>query len=151
MVSRQRFLRFSPSAIEEKLQACAFESGENSLTASLRRLGMVTLVVGRDGIGYDVPGWPKSSMFRIDDQSNLLLTDNQSRKFHTMSPGERATHVRITWGDYLQRPPPDFPSLGLRFAAKPWPSGQFVDAVQGVWRENHVVHTEGGVRPNTAI
>jgi hypothetical protein len=33
-----------------------------------------------------------------------------------MSPGEKLTHRRLTWGDYLGAPPADFPDVGMRFA-----------------------------------
>jgi len=67
-----------------------------------------------------VPNWSKSRTFRLGDQADLLLTDNQSRAFAAMSAGGRATYARITWGDYLAAPP-DFPDLGFAFRRMPLP------------------------------
>jgi hypothetical protein len=33
-----------------------------------------------------------------------------------MSNEERWTHIRMTWGDYVARPPAIFPDLGYSFA-----------------------------------
>jgi hypothetical protein len=76
---------------------------------------MAAVVVGNDGVGYDVQDWWRSRTFRCLDESNLLLSDNQSRMFSRMTPGAKATHLRITWGDYLGSAPAGFPDLGFRF------------------------------------
>jgi hypothetical protein len=115
MVARERLLGFDFGTIGAKIEACAFESGMDGLTARLRRAGLAGLVVGKDGRGYDVADWWRSGTFRLGDQGNLLLSDNQSRKFASMSPGARTTHVRFTWGDYLGKEPRGFPNLGVRF------------------------------------
>jgi hypothetical protein len=115
MVARERLLGFDFGTIGAKIEACAFESGMDGLTARLRRAGLSGLVVGKDGRGYDVADWWRSGTFRLGNQENLLLSDNQSRKFASMSPGARTTHVRFTWGDYLAKEPRGFPNLGVRF------------------------------------
>jgi hypothetical protein len=116
MVRRTRLLSFDSSQIKTKYDACAFESGLDSLTAQVRREGLAALVVTSDGQGYDVPDWWRSGTFRLGKEEGLILTDNRSGEFLHMSPGERATHARITWGDYLQPAPPDFPDFGYKFA-----------------------------------
>ncbi len=119
MISRQRFLEVESAGIKTKFDACAFESGIDSMTSQIRRKGLGAVVVGRSGQGYDVADWAGSGTFRLGNQENLILTDNQSRNFNEMAPGTRATHVRITWGDYLGPPPPKFPDLGFKFAVDP--------------------------------
>lgn len=119
LTERKHMLRFEPFEIREKLDACIFESGSNSLTSQLRREGFSAMVVGRDGGGWDVPRWPESRTFRLQDQSNLLISDNQSRQFDKMSAAARLTHEQITWGDYIGKPPADFPALGLKFRRFP--------------------------------
>jgi hypothetical protein len=118
IIRRERLRRFDRVRMASKSDANMFESGAHSLTAQLRREGLAAIVVGRDGHGYDVPNWPRSKTFRLGDQENLLLSDNQSRSFAAMSAGARATHRRITWGDYLGPAPRDFPDLGFAFRAK---------------------------------
>ena len=63
-----------------------------------------------------VRDWSRSRTFRLSGQEDLLLRDNQTRSFDAMPPGERSTHRRLTWGDYVGPPPADFPDLGLPFA-----------------------------------
>jgi hypothetical protein len=116
MVRRARLMPFDPSKISGKLDACAFESGRDSLTAQVRRAGLAAVLVANDGQGYDVPDWSRSGTFRLGDQSKLILTDNRTQDFASMPPGERSVHVRITWGDYLEPAPVDFPDFGYAFA-----------------------------------
>jgi hypothetical protein len=119
MVRRLQLAAFEPSQIKTKMDAHAFESSAAGLTAQLRRAGLTAIVVTKDGRGYDVRQWPRSRTFRLGEQQNLILTDNRSRDFAGMSPAERALHVRITWGDYVGRPPVDFPDYGYAFAKAP--------------------------------
>jgi hypothetical protein len=116
MVRRKRLMAFDSSQIKTKYDACAFESGLDSLTAQVRREGLSALVVTNDGQGYDVADWWRSGTFRLDREERLILTDNRSGEFLHMSPGERTTHLRITWGDYVQPAPPDFPDFGYKFS-----------------------------------
>lgn len=119
MISRERFLGLKGIEIQTKLDACAFESGVESMTNQIRREGLNAVVVGRSGHGYEVTDWAKSGTFRLGNQENLILNDNQSRNFDAMSPGAKATHVRMTWGDYLEPALLDFPDLGFKFAIGP--------------------------------
>jgi hypothetical protein len=118
MVRRIRLASFDPSKIETKLDACAFESGAEGLTAQLRRKGLAAIVVSRDGQGYDVSDWSRSGTFRLGDQRNLILMDNRSREFAEMSPAVRTVHTRVTWGDFLGPAPADFPDFGFHFAKR---------------------------------
>ena len=115
MVARQLAREFSAEGIKTKMDACAFESGADSLTSLVRRRGLAARVVGKDGESFDVKDWWRSGTFRCGDQSKLLLSDNQSRAFGNMTAGARATHLRITWGDYAGAAPADFPGLGFSF------------------------------------
>lgn len=119
MMRRERLLSLETASTPTKLDASLFESGENSLTARIRRSGLAAIVVGRDGRGYDVPDWSQSNTFRLGAQENLLITDNHTRAHHEMSAGARAAHVRMTWGDYLGPAPEDFPDLGFHFRRQP--------------------------------
>jgi hypothetical protein len=114
MIDRQMLLSFGFPKIVEKMESCAFESGHQSLTARVRALGKTVLVVGRDGVGYDIPDWPTSRTFRLGDQSNMLVTDNQVMNFGAYSAAERSTHVLMTWGEYTKLPLP-VPSYGIEF------------------------------------
>ena len=115
MLRREGLRRFDAMAIATKDDACFFESGPDSLTAQIRRGGQAAIVVGGDGRGYDVDQWPRSGTFRLDDQGNLLVTDNHARAFLEMTTENRLTHARMTWGEYLEPLPERYPTLGIRF------------------------------------
>jgi hypothetical protein len=115
MVRREILTSFKPSQIQKKLDACAFESGAVSLTAQLRQSGLSAITVDSSGRGYDLENWPNGQLFRVGNQEGLLLTDNQSRGFDKMTAGARVTHGRMTWGDYLDTRPTNFPRLAFAF------------------------------------
>jgi hypothetical protein len=121
MMRRERLLTLGLADTRTKMDASLFESGTQSLTAQIRRHGLVTTVVGRDGSGYDVRDWWRSGTFRLGDQKNLLIADNHTRAFEMMSEGARAAHARMTWGDYLGPAPEDFPDLGYGFRRTAFP------------------------------
>jgi hypothetical protein len=127
MISRQRLLATNFPSMKSKWEAYGFESGPDSLTHQMRRLALAAVVVARNGKGYDVPDWSRSVTFRLGDQSNLILTDNQSRRFSAIGPGEQAAVVRMTWGDYLQPAPSDFPDFGVKFAV----NHELIDPTRG--------------------
>ncbi|WP_316189942.1 hypothetical protein [Bradyrhizobium sp. SZCCHNS1054] len=115
-ISRKRLLSFDFPDVQSKMDGCRFESGYDSVTAQVRHRGLSALVVGKDGIGYDVHQWPASRTFRLHDQSNVLVSDNQVRKFTQFSPEERATHILMTWGSYADRLQTNrVPTLGKTF------------------------------------
>ena len=116
MLRRDLLLSLHGTATPTKMDANLFESGANSLTAQIRRAGLSAIVVGRDRRGFDVSSWWQSNTFRLGDQGNLLISDNHTRAFASMSPGARITHARMTWGDYLGPAPRDFPDFGLKFS-----------------------------------
>lgn len=115
MVRRQHMLENVHQVIVDKFDACEFESGQDSLTAQLRRQGLRAVLVDRRGKGFDVADWWRSDTFRLHDQGGLLISDNRTREFDRMPRGSKTTHVWMTWGDYLGAPPRDLPRLGLSF------------------------------------
>jgi hypothetical protein len=118
-IRRKRLLELDLIAIRSKEDANLFESGRSSLTTQVRQAGLKALVVGRDGVGYDIPDWSRSRTFRLGDQNNLLVEDNHTRAFAAMSRGAKVAHTLMSWGDYASSPPSDFPDFGVRFAADP--------------------------------
>jgi hypothetical protein len=115
MLERQTLLALDLPKVVSKIEGCEFESGATSLTARLRRRGLATLVVGKDGIAYDIGRWTSSRTFRLDNQQNVIISDNQVRNFNNYSPAERATHVAMTWGDYVSPPTPSLLAVNARF------------------------------------
>lgn len=98
MMNRMLFLDLCPCNMESKRKTFEFESGMTSLTALLLHRGLRAVVVGDDGVGYEIEDWPKSKTFRLGQQENLLVADNQTRAFHAMTSHERDAHIEMTWG-----------------------------------------------------
>lgn len=79
-----------------------FESGKNGLTMQILKMELRVLVVGKDGLGYEKETWNKSKTFWIADQENLLVTDNQTRKYQDGTEERRNYLSHLAWGvDYL--------------------------------------------------
>ena len=115
LVRRSHLLSTPYGVIADKLDACEFESGEDGLTQQLRRQGLRAVLVDRDGTGFDVADWWRSRTFRLNDQRGLLMSDNRTRAFDSLSEAERARVAWTTWGDYLGAGPRDLPRLDLSF------------------------------------
>lgn len=123
LVRRKDLLDARRAPIDDKLDACEVESGADSLTWQLRRRGLRAVLVDRHGTGYDVDGWWRSKTFRLGDQRDLLMADNRTRDYDSMTPEARITHAVMSWGDYLMRPPRDFAKIGVTFAKDPAKTG----------------------------
>jgi hypothetical protein len=128
IVRREIFNRIVSECQPTKESAMHFESGVDGYTARIRQLGLKAEVVDKDGAAYDVSEWPKSRTFRLGDQGGLILTDNQSRNFDAMSSGTKATHARVTWGDYSAPAPDWFRDLGFSFMKRVQASTQSAKA-----------------------
>jgi hypothetical protein len=85
--------------VRVKRDAHRFEGGRNSITRQVRRMGLRTLVVGRDGAGYESPDWPCSGTFRQGAQENLLVADNRTEAFQRADARQREHLSRMAWGD----------------------------------------------------
>lgn len=87
-------IRWPP--IASKMDARRFESGSDSLTRQLQKLGRV-VVAGRDGRAYDVGDWQASNTFRSQGQANLLVSDNRTREYLAASEEQREDLERRAW------------------------------------------------------
>jgi hypothetical protein len=99
IIERRAFLDTQPSSITTKIHAYLYESGPDSLTRQIMRRGKQAVIVGRDGQSYNIDQWPRSGTFRLGDQRNLLVQDNQTRAFEAMNNTEKRAFVETTWGD----------------------------------------------------
>ncbi len=93
--------------VRGKIDAWRFEHGRRSLTRRVARLGLRTVVVGRDGTAYDPPDWDRSGTFWQGDQANLLVADNQSDRYASGTDRDRADLSAGAWG---RSPGPDPPA-----------------------------------------
>ena len=115
MISRQLLIDLDFKLDNTKVAANRFESGPDGLPAGLAQRGLSSVLVGANGVGYEVADWPGSVTFRLGDQANVLVTDNQTRGFAAMSKWQRALHERMTWGDFLPEKEPKIIDFGVKF------------------------------------
>ena len=97
IISRDVMLKVWPRGIYLKPMSYLFESGRWGLTSRMDKLGFRIVLVGNAGI-YETEKWPSANLFRAEDQSNLLVADNQTRKYAASSGEERASLRKIAWG-----------------------------------------------------
>lgn len=98
MVRRDVFVRLRVPNAPTRMDALRFESGRNSMTKQLLRMGLRVLVVGRDGQGYGKEEWQRSQTYRASQQENLLISDNRTRAYMEAEPEERDWLSRYAWG-----------------------------------------------------
>ncbi len=84
--------------IKDKVAAHRFESGREGLSCRVLSRKMSLVVVGRDGRGFAPEEWPKSETFRLGNQNNLLVADNQTRRYELADESERIHLASHAWG-----------------------------------------------------
>lgn len=85
--------------VTDKRSAYLLESGNDGLTRRVIARAERPVVIGRDGVVYDIPDWPASRTFRSAGQENLLVADNQTLDYERSSPRRRRRQSRTSWGD----------------------------------------------------
>jgi hypothetical protein len=99
MASRDTLRQVRLGPLRMKLSAYKFESGKDSLTNQVRRLGLRVLVVGRDGESYQPERWHESNTFWQSREENLLVADNQTELYMSSDAATRAELAQYAWGD----------------------------------------------------
>jgi hypothetical protein len=98
VVRRRLFVGLRDNPLREKWDAYRLESGPDSITRQVQRLGLKPVVVGGNGVAYDLPDWPHSFTFCNGNQDNVLVADNHTRQYAAADPAARARLARVTWG-----------------------------------------------------
>lgn len=99
MIRREDFLNaFKHRDILDKSAAYSLEHGDDSLTVQSLRNGLQTLVIGRNGRGYEPYFWPISDTFRQGNQENLLIRDGQSESYEQADRHEKSRLFALSWG-----------------------------------------------------
>ncbi len=98
MVRREEFLQMKVDLIDTKFRAYLFENGRRSLTNYYLRKGMKVLVIGKNGNAYEPPEWKDSNTFWVNDQENLLVSDNQTELYQLGTESERKSMTKLAWG-----------------------------------------------------
>jgi hypothetical protein len=85
-----------------KLSALMLESGHDSVTNQLMRLGLRPIMVGRDGTGYEKEEWSTVNVFRQGNQENLLVADNQTDLYAMTDISGRGQLSGLAWGEQVR-------------------------------------------------
>ncbi len=99
-ISREVFMKLAIRPIKSKRDAYRFESGRRSLTRQVLKLGLKVLVVGKDGLGYEMNLWDQSRTFWQYEQENLLVEDNQTGVYQKALPEHRYILSNNAWNKY---------------------------------------------------
>ncbi len=99
MISRGDFLKaYGGRTLADKGAAYSLEHGDNSLMAQCLSNGLKTVIVGRNGRGYDPYFWPTSETFRQGNQDNILICDGQSDHYDRADRHEKSRLYALSWG-----------------------------------------------------
>ena len=104
IIARDTMLKVRRGTILTKMQAYRMESGKNSITNQVERMGLRPVVVGKDGKGYEKKQWDVSNTFWRGMQDNLLISDNQTRKYDTSNLEWRRKLELFAWGELANVP-----------------------------------------------
>ena len=103
MIERDIMLKISRGMIIIKIQAYFIESGRYSFTKQIELMGFRPIVVGKNGRGYEKHEWNISSTFWRGVQENLLISDNQTRKYDTETSDLKQQWEFFAWGSNVMR------------------------------------------------
>ncbi len=86
-----------------KMQAYILESGKYGITKQMELMGFRPIVVGKNGRGYEKHEWDISNTFWRRVQENLLISDNQTRKYDTETSDLKQQWEFFAWGSNVMR------------------------------------------------
>ena len=101
MIARDTMAGLSTEILLRKSHAYRFESSNEGMTHQLMSNGLIPLVVGADGQGYEAPDWHLARTFWISSQENLIISDNQTR---TYAEGSQALRERLAFHAWRRYP-----------------------------------------------
>jgi hypothetical protein len=100
MIKREIFLSLKKGRLKKKFDAYLFENGRNSMTNQVLKFGYKTLVIGKNGMSYEMSKWKNSHTFWIAEQENLLVRDNQTEMYQNATPEYRRLLTYLSWGNH---------------------------------------------------
>ena len=94
------------SLVCNKTDAHVLESGRESITAQLKRIGSSSLVVDRAGDVHHPERWDRSRTFWHGEQEQLLVEDNQTLCYARGTFARRSLLSTLAWGVNADPRPP---------------------------------------------
>ena len=104
MIMRETMLKIRRGILLTKMQAYILESGKHSITKQVESMGFRPIVVDKNGKGYEKDEWDISDTFWRRSQENLLISDNQTRKYDMESISWRDRWGSFAWGSNIENP-----------------------------------------------
>lgn len=103
IVSRELFIEFTATKKipHSKRDALKLESGRAGFTEFLKTRGLKTLVTGVDGKLYQPEKWFTSGTFRVPEQPNLLVEDNQTKGYEIADKSLKRYLEMAAWGQFF--------------------------------------------------
>jgi hypothetical protein len=96
--------------VRTKMDTFALESGRESITRQLERMGLSSLVVDREGAVYEPDQWHRSRTFQQGGQEGLLVAENHTHCYTVGDFARRSFLSQCAWGSYADpSPPPEAP------------------------------------------
>ena len=75
------------------------ESGYNSITSQVYKMGKEVLVMDKSGKSFRKEEWVRARVFWTEDQQDLLIADNQTRKYQLGDAETRKRLSLLAWGN----------------------------------------------------
>jgi hypothetical protein len=106
MVSHAALRELDLPVVQSKIDAQVVESGRESITAQLARIGLCSLVVDRTGAVHGASRWERSRTLWQSRQERLLVADNQTRCYTAGTFARRDLLSTLAWGVSADPAPP---------------------------------------------
>lgn len=92
--------------VRTKMDTLMLESGRNSITHQLERMGLSSLVVDRAGAVYEPDRWHRSRTYYQGDQEGLLVAEDHTDSYEAGDLARRSFMSRDVWGKHADPSPP---------------------------------------------
>ncbi len=98
LIRRAVFLKINKPELTSKHKAYQFESGKQSFSNQLFKMGLQILVVDKNGKFYFPDEWKNSKTYMQEEQQNLMIADKQTIYYDNASDAEKKRLTHLSWG-----------------------------------------------------
>ena len=75
------------------------ESGYDSITRQILKQGKNCIIIDKFGNAYGIKEWAKAKIFWTENQEDLLIADNQTKKYQLGDAETRKNLSYHAWGN----------------------------------------------------
>jgi len=98
-IRRQLMLQLKRIPLRKKLDAYRMESGYESITRQILKKGKGCIIIDKFGNPYGIKEWAKAKIFWTENQEELLVADNQTKKYQVGDAQTRENLSYHAWGN----------------------------------------------------